>query len=96
VPQVLKKEKHHRQPSSKHIIIRVIAAITILCRGLLLMTPNCSKLSMTPDRGGLKTVLFTSGLRVSTSAGQPKGVERYQEIIQGQTSIEVEVLLDAT
>ena len=51
---------------------------------------------MTPDRGDLKTVLFTSGLRVSTSAGQPKGVERYQEIIQGQTSIEVEDLLDVT
>jgi hypothetical protein len=93
---VLKKEKHHRRPSSKQIIIRVIAVITILCRGPSLMTPNCSKSSMTPDRGDLKTVLFTSGLRVSTSAGQPKGVERYQEIIQGQTSIEVEDLLDVT
>ena len=60
------------------------------------MTPNCSKLSMTPNRGDLKMVLFTLVLKVSISAGPPKGVERYQEIIQGQTSIEVEDLLDVT
>ena len=49
---------------------------------------------MTPGRGDLKTVLFTLGLRVSISVEQPKGVERYQEKIQDQTSIEVEDLLD--
>jgi hypothetical protein len=60
------------------------------------MTPNCSKLSMTPDRGDLKMVPFTLVLKVSISAGQPKGVERYQEIIQGPISIGVEDLLDVT
>ncbi len=51
---------------------------------------------MTRGRGDLKTVLFTLGLRVSTSAGQPKGVERYQEKIQGQILIEVEDQLGVT
>lgn len=74
----------------------LIVAITILCRGPSLMTQNYSKSSMTPDREDLKTVLFTLVLRVSISAGQPKGVERYQEKIQGQTSIEVEDLLVVT
>jgi hypothetical protein len=92
-----KKEKRHRRLSSNHInIIRamLITAITILCRGPSLMTPNCSKLSMTPGRGDLKTVLFTLDLKVSISVEQPKEVERYQEKIQEQTSIEIEDLLD--
>jgi hypothetical protein len=60
------------------------------------MTPNCSKLSMTPDRGDLKMVLFTLVLKVNTSVGPPKVVERYQEIIQEPISIEVEDLSDVT
>jgi hypothetical protein len=51
---------------------------------------------MTPDRGDLKTVRFTLGLRVSTSVGQLREVERYQEIIQEQISIEVEDRLGVT
>jgi hypothetical protein len=51
---------------------------------------------MTPDRGDLKMVLFTLVLKVSISVGQPKGVERYQEKIQGPISIEVEDLSDVT
>ncbi len=49
---------------------------------------------MTPGRGDLKTVLFTLDLKVSISVEQPKEVERYQEKIQEQTSIEIEDLLD--